>query len=510
MRSLLALALLVACHDVSAAPLEVPAALGYLDAGTAAPASCVDPALYGAYPDDGLDDRPGLQAAVDDNCGGSVCLRAGRYQVSRVPLGQGWDSVHFRCPIDFRGQGYGTQIDMTGDGQGRTWMGLQAGNVNSTVGTPIEDITIANLRLTREGAYNTEEQTHLLQIGLGPIAKVVVTGVWFYAPRIAGRAGGDCLRLLGEEGYADVAWLNIHGNVFADCDRSSASWQRGVSDALIESNLFLRAGGSQIDFEPTSVGAPKRVTIQGNQIYCAYTATTAPTCISLSGGQLGFSYDTVFEGNQVWGGGGINAYNPKRLKIRGNLIVGTYVSGRQPIDILKVAEDIHITGNTIVRTAESVPGNLIVATHHNSGYPLSFTIHDNDLINLGQGSGIALTSVARAQITSNRITVGGGGYPIDIRQTIHDSELLQVNQNTAKGPALGFLRMSADGAFKLGTTQVALNIASTSPTAAQGIFCKGLNAFSKPIVVLGNYLEGYTTPISCGPVNGTTVVSQVP
>ena len=54
-------------------------------------ASCLDPVGYGATPNDEIDDRPGIQAALDvagaAADGGTVCLGAGRWMLERAPVG---------------------------------------------------------------------------------------------------------------------------------------------------------------------------------------------------------------------------------------------------------------------------------------------------------------------------------------------------------------------------------------------------------------------------------------
>ena len=74
---------------VGGGALAVHAAGG--QSGTGA-GGCFDPAHYGAVPDDGLDDRVPIQAAIDDatdSGGGTVCLGAGRWRVRSPPPGRG-------------------------------------------------------------------------------------------------------------------------------------------------------------------------------------------------------------------------------------------------------------------------------------------------------------------------------------------------------------------------------------------------------------------------------------
>src|SRR5438067_2928902 len=63
---------------------------GMAAAGGSGPGGCYDPAQYGAIPDDGLDDRPAAQKAIDAAAaagGGRVCFGAGHWTLTRAPAG---------------------------------------------------------------------------------------------------------------------------------------------------------------------------------------------------------------------------------------------------------------------------------------------------------------------------------------------------------------------------------------------------------------------------------------
>src|SRR6266536_1865763 len=81
---------------------------------------CFDPAAFGAVPDDGVDDRVPIQAAIDAATtagGGTVCLGSGRWRVSRAPVGS-YDrfaalSTH-GARLTFSGTGPGTVLELVG------------------------------------------------------------------------------------------------------------------------------------------------------------------------------------------------------------------------------------------------------------------------------------------------------------------------------------------------------------------------------------------------------------
>src|SRR4051812_4559498 len=187
--------------------LLVTAAIAALSLGTAfvvsaaavpragsGPGGCFDPVAFGAVPDDGVDDRAPVQAAIDAASaagGGTVCLGSGRWRVSRAPVGS-YDrfaalSTH-GAHLTFSGTGPGTVIELVGD--------QQAGAVSVLSLDPgASDITVSQLTIDTSATTNTDEQTHAIAIGSGvcagatcsmPVADVTVRDVVFAHPATPG------------------------------------------------------------------------------------------------------------------------------------------------------------------------------------------------------------------------------------------------------------------------------------------------------------------------------------
>ncbi|MDT5038953.1 MAG: Pectate lyase superfamily protein, partial [Micromonosporaceae bacterium] len=168
---------------------------------------CFNPTDYGGVPNDAQDDRVPIQSALDDAVaagGGTVCVNAGRWRLSRAPAGS-YDnhaalSTH-GAHIAITGTGPGTVLDLVGD---------QGGGATAVISLDpgATDITVDRLTIDTSGATNTDEQTHAIAIGSGicntangtcsmPVSDVTVREVNFIHPALNGFRKGDCIRVLG-------------------------------------------------------------------------------------------------------------------------------------------------------------------------------------------------------------------------------------------------------------------------------------------------------------------------
>ncbi|HRC58449.1 MAG TPA: hypothetical protein PKU97_21150 [Kofleriaceae bacterium] len=224
---------------------------------TSAAFVCVSPLSHGAVPDDGKGDEVALQrtiaAAVAQRA--AVCLPAGVFELGRTA---GLASLVIdRGPVTLRGAGQTTILRMTGDGRRGDWRGLELrAGAHDVV---LEDLTIDSL-----GTFNTEEQTHLVQVSPGA-RKITFRRLQLGPMRRADQAvghgsGGDCLRLLGEAAQP-VEDVVIAGSSFVDCDRSGVSLQRGLRRITISRCRFRGTGDSPVDFEPTAPGPIEDVSL---------------------------------------------------------------------------------------------------------------------------------------------------------------------------------------------------------------------------------------------------------
>jgi hypothetical protein len=227
-------------------------------AGAAAqvePGACTRAEDFGAVPNDGIDDRDVLQAAIDAAQAGPHCLQlgAGTFHVTRrqTPGTNSIASLRITGTLALRGQGEGvTTVAMLGPG---TCSGC-SGFPNPTdwhllAVTGGTGVSVSGLTLDGSARTNTNEQTHLLQLN-GPTQDVLVEHVTFRLPVIGPSSGGDCIRLLG----TSTLWVRntiIRNVTGVDCDRSFVGVQRGVDGLVVESSESMKVGDQAIDFEPS-------------------------------------------------------------------------------------------------------------------------------------------------------------------------------------------------------------------------------------------------------------------
>src|SRR5215831_1098102 len=132
-------------------------------AGTG-PGGCYDPAQYGAIPNDGLDDRPAAQKAIDAAAaagGGRVCFGAGHWTLTRAPVGSynRFAALSIHTPnMEIQGAGPGTVLEVVGNqGAGTLWV--------IAVDPGARNIAIRDLTIDTAHTVNTVEQFHAIEIG---------------------------------------------------------------------------------------------------------------------------------------------------------------------------------------------------------------------------------------------------------------------------------------------------------------------------------------------------------
>ncbi|HTE55989.1 MAG TPA: hypothetical protein VK698_34285 [Kofleriaceae bacterium] len=472
------------------------------------------PASYGALPDDGVDDRTGLQATLASACdagGGIVHLAAGLYEIgpNALPGTVNIESLSIRCSnVRITGEGISTVLQATGDGGGGDWNLLQ---VRAAPGStaPVRNIEIDNLMLSGAGMWNTEEQTHLLQIGVGPVEGVSLHHLWFYYPSrqksdgSGAERGGDCIRMIGGVGKT-VRFTQITDSQFLDCDRSAIGFQREVYDTIIDSNMFLNVGDQHIDQEPTGTGSIGRFVITNNLFLFgsqgSHAITLTGNAITEPASELVFSHNVVF-------GRGISLYNVQRAVISDNVIMGKIGNGEAVVFARKSNSDILLRGNYIERLPGSAVGPVISVVPHNSGYPSRWKIDGNRIVSSVDGFELNVESASNVSIVNNDFEFSGptANTYAAIRLMALQSPLENalVLGNRSVGPLGGFLLLSPTP-YAIGAVSVVGNM---SHGATTGILCK-TGPFTKPVVHSGYYYDGATTASKC-PAN-LKLVAQYP
>lgn len=449
--------------------------------------ACIDPATYGALPNDGQDDRPGVQAAIDAHrTDATICFQEGTYDFTR---GATLRSLNLAGARNLRltGQGPGTILRMNGNGNLGDWYLIHV--------IDCSNVQIDSMTLDGTLATNTDEQTHLIELGVGASAveNILLTNLWFNFPHPAAPLrAGDCIRLVGEVSKP-TRRVVISNSVFGECARSSIALQRASYDVVISGNQFLEVSDQHIDMEPSGTGGIERFTISGNVFN---GGAQGAWHVALAGNNPEPGIDFTFTGN-VLHGRGIGLYNVERSVIRGNVIDAQVQSAEAVVSIIKQSERIVFEGNTVTRLAGSLPGAVIKVRHHNSGNPGEMVFADNDLRQEVDGHILDMESVQDVTVAGNALRFGGPTAntfaAVMERATVRDLERFSVTGNRIFGPLAQAVRIAASP-NDVGAVLVTGNIADGP---ARGLVCEGSGDFTVPVVHTGNLYQGATSEAVC-------------
>jgi hypothetical protein len=184
--------------------------------------------------------------------GGRVCFGAGRWTLTRAPVGSynrfAALSTHGQH-IEIQGAGPGTVLEVIGNqGLADLWV--------IAVDPGARDISIRDLTIDTSGTSNNSEQFHAIEIGsgigTGLVEDVRIDHVTFNHPASPdGTRKGDCLRLVGNTPASAIRRVTVIGSTFTVCARSGIAIQRNTYDLVIEGNQFTQASDQDIDSEPT-------------------------------------------------------------------------------------------------------------------------------------------------------------------------------------------------------------------------------------------------------------------
>src|SRR4051812_28737657 len=489
--------------------LLVTAAIAALSLGTAfvvsaaavpragsGPGGCFDPVAFGAVPDDGVDDRAPVQAAIDAASaagGGTVCLGSGRWRVSRAPVGS-YDrfaalATH-GAHVTISGSGPGSVLELVGDQQAASVAVL-------SLDPGATDVTVQRLVIDTSAATNTDEQTHAIAIGSGvcttangtcsmPVTDVTVRDVVFAHPATPGARKGDCIRVLGNTPATAVKRVTIAGGSFVSCARSGIGVQRNVFSLAVLGNHFgEQIGDTAFDAEATGGDWDDGLRLEGTSF--ADSRVTSSAALST------YRHATI-TGN-TFSGKGLSLYRTEDVVVTGNTFDVTAGTGGGVIDSQNVATRDKITGNIIRR--HGVPGPGIRITPHSGGIPAQVTVTGNTIVADGNADGIYGDSVHEIGVRDNDITFtgaapDGSGVTLQgISGPIEDA-MIPGNPVTGASPYFAGVRLDSRPEPFRGVT-VALNAARGG---ARSLQCsqRAAGGFPPSIVSTGNR---WTVPPTC-------------
>jgi hypothetical protein len=403
-------------------------------------ANCISPAAYGAVPDDHVDDAPAFQRAIDQaiEAHAEVCVGPGVWTFAR-PAGRIGSVELTGGPIVIRGAGPQTVVRMSGPGHHRDWRAFRF--------RAARDVTIRDLTIDGLDATDTEEQTHLIELGPGT-RDVVIAGVTLGPmrrpdQRIGQGIGGDCVRMLGEPGH-EVRDVTIADARFVACDRSGIGFQRALRDITLVRDTITGTGDTSVDFEPTGRGEITDVAMVDLTIHHPPDAQ-GPWAVTIGGIGQDLASRVLVERSTLEGGG-IGMLNVASVEIADNLITAHPGSGARPtISVIRRGAAIRIVRNTIARPASADPGFVIRAAHNNGAVPHDITIEDNTLAQATAYPVIGSVSVGGLVVRHNVIDYTAGDPSVSIVQAsaeLADIAGLVVEDNDVRGAAGALLTAS--------------------------------------------------------------------
>lgn len=431
-------------------------------------ASCVDPAAYGAVPDDGRDDAPAFQQAVDQAIAqqADVCVGPGVWNLARREGHVGAVDVH-GGPITIRGAGASSVLRLTGPGKKHDWRVLYVKNAH--------DVVIRDLALDALDAVDTEEQTHLIE--LAPDTHDVVIARVAFGPmrrpdqRVGQGVGGDCIRMLGEPGH-EVHDVVIADSTFTDCDRSGIGFQRALRDITLIRNTISGTGDTAIDFEPTGRGEIENVAMIDLTVRHPPTAQSA-WAVSLGG--IGKDLASRVAMTRVsLEGGGISMLNVEHVEVADSLITSHPHTGDRPtISIIRHASDVRIVRTTVTRDAGADPGFLIRAAHNNGTAPVGLVIAGNTLKQATPHPLIGAISTSDVRVRDNVVEYTGGDPSVALvlaSAVIGDMTGVAIEGNRITGALAGVVTGTRRGRNTVGVA------VKGNRGAGEDVRCNGADA----------------------------------
>ncbi len=415
---------------------------------------------FGAVPNDGLPDQVAIQAAIDSAMAGSheVCIPSGVWNLAKSARA----SLRITGgPLRFYGAGPSTILRMTGDGGRGDWYGIDLRDAHTI---ELRDFTIDAL-----ATFNTEEQTHLIQLAPGTHDSMLtnlVLGPMRRDDQIVGAgAGGDCVRLLGEP-VAPVERITITQSQFVNCDRSGISLQRAVRHIEISHLDIVGTGDSPIDFEPTAPGPIAYITMA--DLFIDRSADAQGSFSIAIAGHGPDVADHIVVKDCILQGGGVSMINVANVDIVDNDIA----SGEKPhanITMRRRASNITIKRNVLNRREIAPAGPMISATHNNGFAPKGVRIVDNQMRQETSAPMIEVQSATDIDVSNNQMQYAGQDTSQPImwaRSVIAAVGGVTIRRNTVRGRA-GALLVVAAGKQVLGKIEVTNNTADEVTATVQ-------------------------------------------
>lgn len=437
---------------------------------------CTVPA---AIPNDGLDDRAAIQAALDtQNC---AELEVGVYEIAmivpRPPGAAGWGQIFLGHGDVLRGKGPATKLRFTGGTTSGDWYGLWVRKVS--------DVLITDLYIDTSALTHSNEQTHAIEIS-GPSDRVSIHRVWFDHPnrlRPEGTSylGGDCLKIVG--GDVIPVSAKISESWFVRCDRSGIASTGGAKSLIVDGNTFSDTGGQDVDFEASQKSSV--FTITNNHTFAGPSPKGAYSMA------IGTATDVIFSGN-ILNGRGLHLYNVDNVLISDSVINRFGQERGEPVvEMIKAVHRVTISNLQATRMV-TMPGAVIRMSHHSSAYPMTIRIMNSSLRSASDAALIAgaaqdvsviNTRLERTVATPWACSPSCKMSAIDLRDGIVRTDFVTITGCTFASRWDAAVRLSGNAGTGMGAVTLGGN---TAPLVTNGLYCPSTTGMAGPIVSYGN------------------------
>jgi hypothetical protein len=464
-----------------------------------AQAAFIDPKDLGAIPDDGLDDRPGVQAAIDLACaqgGGDVYLGPGTWDLTRSPPGtyNHFAALSLHCArVSIRGAGaYATKLRMSGN------MGSSTAYVIA-LDPGTDRVALSDFTIDTQATFNQDEQSHAIAVGTAvcagalcaaPISNVTVERVDFIHPLSPdGSRKGDCVRVGGNTPESEARNIKLLDLNFLDCARSGYAGQRNANHVTVSRCFFDgdHIGGTMADNEATGGGSASGFVFTDNSL-----VRTLP-----GGDTYGLSITSQSHfvvSNNVFIGRGMNAYRATDGQVSNNVFDATdQLLDPGVIDFGNVTERVQITNNSIRR--RGLAGSLIKVRPASGGFATGLVIAGNTGTNETDGAAIFLDSARNTVISDNALQGNRGPNTMGIYLSAGGRQVegVSIASNALAGFAHAGVRLDP-GPFPFVAVAVTGN---TTRNTGPGLRCDDPGLWGAGSLTAG--LNNWSTPPVCAP-----------
>jgi hypothetical protein len=429
---------------------------------------------FGAEGNGIADDRPAIQAAIDDAAAtrkAGILLPAGIYRVSRVDTpGARW-SLDLNAVHDFTiaGEGPGSVVKLvdTAQSTGDWHVFILRGGCRRIVFT---DLVVDG---NRTGLTDPDEQSHGIEVEPGTEDLVVDRC-------ILRECFGDGIRMLGAPGN-NVRRVRVENCLFQTNKRTGFSVQRALEEVIVAHCLFDGTVTDQsIDFEPSGADSPSDMVIDG----CIIRHTNRTAAVTLSGISGPDPLVRVRFSNNLVLGGPVFATDIRQLTVQDNTIVVPALDtprNRIPLQVQRGGEALLITGNLVIN--EDTGTEAAISLSEVNQRQVSRALVASNLCFTAARNGIQLLSSDDVAVQGNMIVATGPcSHGVFVRSESSDMDHVSLRDNDVTsrdgGTWTAGLRLAATQPHRIGHVSITGN---SVRGAAEGIRFSGPGFAQTPV-----------------------------